>query len=158
MWLARSDRDPTVLLQAIFTAGALVDRLVDEELEAAGVPSQLFSLLAWIYALGPISPTGLSQETGMPPTTLRDNLHRLVERGDVRRAPNPDDGRSYLIELTAAGRAKMRAALPPLRAVLARLTEHLPRPRDEYLRMTDELVAAATRVSRGERRPRSAAG
>lgn len=146
--MAKAKRDPTALLQTIFTSGALVELLVDEELEGAGVPPQLFSLLAWIDSLGPVSPTALSAESGMPPTTLRDNIRRLVARGDVRRIPNPRDGRSYLLELTAEGRAKRRAAQRPLRVVLDRLTDHLPRPVDEYIEVADELLAAAGRALR----------
>ena len=148
--MAKAKRDPTLLLQAAFTAGTLIELLVDEELDAAGVPSQLLSLLAWIDSLGPITPTSLSAESGMPPTTLRDNIRRLVSRGDVRRVPNPADGRSYLLELTAPGKAKMRAAQRALRAVLERLVEHLPRSPDEYLQVTDELRAAAALALRPE--------
>jgi hypothetical protein len=89
---------------------------------------------------------------------LRDNIHRLVARGDVRRVPNPGDGRSYLVQLTAGGKARMRAARRPLRAVLERLTEHLPRPTGDYMDVADELVAAAASASRAGRRRRRAAG
>ena len=56
--------------------------------------------LAQIQRLAPVTPSAISQQTGIPTTTLRDNVQRLVDRGLVRRAPNPADGRSYLIELT----------------------------------------------------------
>lgn len=148
--MATAKRDPTMLLQRVFTAGKLVELVVDEELEAAGVPPQLFSLLAWIDSYGPLSPTALSAESGMPPTTLRDNIRRLVARGDVRRLPNPNDGRSYLLELTAAGKSRMRAARRPLEAALRRLADHLPRPVDDYFDPADELLVAAARALRAD--------
>jgi DNA-binding MarR family transcriptional regulator len=157
--VAKAKTDPTTLLQALFTTGALVELLVDEELEAARVPPRLFSLLAWIDALGPLSPSALSAESGMPPTTLRDNIRRLVARGDVRRVPNPEDGRSYLVELTAKGKAKMRAGRRPLRVALDRMIEHLPRPAGDYLAIAHELhAAAAAALRRDGARPERAVG
>ena len=39
-----------------------------------------------------------------PATTVSSYVKRLEPRGHVERAPNPDDGRSYLLHLTDAGR------------------------------------------------------
>ena len=99
------------LLQQLYTAGTLVAVLVNEELEAAGVTPELFSFLGWVYALQPVTPGELAAETGMPPTTIRDYVRRLVERGDVRKAANPADGRSYHLVDDAAGPAARRPGL-----------------------------------------------
>ena len=96
--------DPNAaLIQEAYTAGTFIATLVGRELHARGVPSQLFSLLGWIRVLQPVSPGDLGFSTGIAPTTLRDYLRRLTARGDIRRTPNPSDGRSYLILLSAAG-------------------------------------------------------
>ena len=49
----------------------------------------------------------------MPPTTVRDYIRRLVERGDVRKAPNPADGRSYHLVAHGEGPAARRIAAGP---------------------------------------------
>ena len=46
----------------------------------------------------------------MPLTTASDVVRRLEARGDVRRRPNPDDGRSSLFELTPPATANGGAA------------------------------------------------
>src|SRR5262245_52061015 len=127
------------LMQTLYTAGSLVAVLVGEELEAAGVQPELFSFLGWIRLLEPVSPGGLAAETGMPPTTIRDYVRRLVERGDVRKAPNPADGRSYHLVLTAQGRRLTDRGWPAVVAAFERLQPLLQRPPKDYLVVVEEL-------------------
>lgn len=138
----RVDRawDPnTALLQELYSAAVLVELLVGEELRAAGVPPQLFSFLGWIAFLEPVTPGRLAGETGMPPTTIRDYVRRLAERGDVRKVANPDDGRSYLLVLTPKGRRLVDRGRPAVAAAFARLRPRLERPADDHLAALEEL-------------------
>jgi DNA-binding MarR family transcriptional regulator len=80
----------------------------------------------------------------MATTTLRDNIQRLVDRGLVRRTPNPTDGRSYLVEVTEKGDLLARAADPALLRAYTALEQRLPRPSAEYEQRLDELRAALT--------------
>ena len=75
-------------------------------------------------------------------TTLRDNIQRLVDRKLVRRKPNAADGRSYLVQLTPRGGAVARVAGDALYEAYLALEHHLPRPREEYEAMFDELNQA----------------
>src|SRR3954449_7773032 len=137
--------DKRLFLQAYSlaqTTGAIVER----ELDAVGLPSFLFGLLSQVHRLQPVAPTQIASTTGTPLTTLRDNIQRLVERDLVRRAPNPADGRSYLVELTARGDVLLRAAGEPLERPYALLEARLPRPLDEYQQVLDELAVAAEGV------------
>ena len=113
------------LLQELYSTGLLVGLLVDEELENAGVPG-LFSFLGWIARLQPVTPGMLAAETGLPATTIRDYVRRLGERGDVRKVPNPKDGRSYHLVLTAKGQ---KARRPRLARRRRRLRPRRPAPR-----------------------------
>ena len=99
----RSWNRDTILLQEVYSAGLLVASLVNAELREGGIAPQLFSFLSWVRLLEPVTPGTLSAETGIPPTTIRDYLRRLSERGDIVRRPNPRDGRSYLVKLTPRG-------------------------------------------------------
>jgi DNA-binding MarR family transcriptional regulator len=130
------------ILQEVYSTGALMAVLVNQELIAAGVPPQHFSFLGWVAVLEPVTPGSLAAEYGMPPTTIRDYVRDLVERGDVRKLPNPADGRSYLLELTAQGRRLSERGRPCLERAYARLEPHLVRPPRDYIDRAVELRAA----------------
>jgi DNA-binding MarR family transcriptional regulator len=135
-------RDAVALLQEVYSSGLLAGLLVDEELESVGVPTQLFSFLGWIAHLQPVTPGTLAAETGLPPTTVRDYIRRLVERGDVRKVANPADGRSYHLLLTSQGEAVDRRGWPAVTAAFARLERHLERPAADHLAAARELRRA----------------
>ena len=155
----RTERD-AALLQELYTAGSLVAVLVNEELEAVGVQPELFSFLGWVYALQPVTPGELAAETGMPPTTIRDYVRRLVDRGDVRKVPNPADGRSYHLVLTAKGKRLADRGWPAVVAAFRRLAPHLDRTAAAHLASVRELRhalrLALAQPERQARRARSA--
>jgi DNA-binding MarR family transcriptional regulator len=141
------------LLQEAYTVGALIDLLVTAELRAAGVPATLFSFLGWVRRLEPVTPGRLADETGMPPTTIRDYVRRLVERGDVRKAPNPADGRSYHLVLTAKGRRLTDRGWPAVKAAYLRVAPNLERDPEDYLAFTRELRDALRDALRSRASP-----
>ncbi len=111
-----------VFLAAVL-AGQAVSNLVRREFEAAGVPMTACGLRVHVEEHRSVAPSQLAAETGVTPTTIRDQVQSLVDRGALRRVPNPADNRSYLVELTAAGRSdlrKGRAATAIAEALLAR--------------------------------------
>ena len=130
------------LLLKASTTSQLVGRIVETQLEQVGIPAFLLALLTHVRDLQPVSPTAVSLASGAPPTTLRDNIQRLVDRKLVRRIPNPDDGRSYLLVLTERGDIAVRAADPALLVAYVALEGRLPRPLREYEVMLDELNEA----------------
>ena len=130
------------LLQKLYSAGTLVAVLVNAELEALGVVPELFSFLGWVYALQPVTPGNLAAETGMPPTTVRDYVRRLIERGDVRKVANPADGRSYHLVVTPKGQRLVDRGWPGVVAAFKRLEPSLERPAAEYLASVEELRQA----------------
>jgi DNA-binding MarR family transcriptional regulator len=62
---------------------------------------------------------------GLKKSTMTSLLDRLEERGLLARHPHPDDGRSFLVELTAEGR---------------RLAEQVQEPVDDLERSIGERV------------------
>jgi DNA-binding MarR family transcriptional regulator len=119
-----------------------VAQFVQRHLEPVGIPAYLLALVTHVRDHQPVTPSGIAAASGVPLTTLRDNIQRLVGRGLVRRIPNPDDARSYLLELTPAGLAMTKAADPALLDAYLAVESRLPRPLAEYERMIDELIAA----------------
>jgi DNA-binding MarR family transcriptional regulator len=123
-------------------AGGYVAQLVQRHLDPVGIPAYLLALVTHVRDHQPVTPSGIAAASGVPLTTLRDNIQRLVDRGLARRIPNPADARSYLLELTPAGHAMTKAADPALARAYDAVEARLPRPLAEYERMVEELNGA----------------
>ncbi len=57
---------------------------------------------------GPQSTSGLAELERVRPQSMGQTVADLEAQGFVERSPDPTDGRRFLIELTAAGRAELR--------------------------------------------------
>jgi DNA-binding MarR family transcriptional regulator len=101
-------------------------QVVSRELEADGVEADTYAVLSLIGARGSVRLTDFARELGMPLTTMSDVVRRLETRGLVRRRHNPDDGRSFLFELTARGDREWRRGW----GALQRVNEQLAREVD----------------------------
>ena len=117
----------------------MAERLVAEHMERVGVSDEQFALLSRIALDGPVTPTVLAAEMGVPPTTLADAVRRLDERGEIERLPNPADGRSHLLTLSPAGQERVEAAAPAVRSALEELRAHLGVPPEEVEAAMEEL-------------------
>jgi DNA-binding MarR family transcriptional regulator len=134
-------RQAGILLQA-WTAAQRIDQLVTRELKAADVWTPAFALLSMIHIREPITPTALAREMGLALTTLTDRLVELFDLGHIERTANPDDGRSYLIRTTPAGRRAVDSAAPVIRQVHGDVEGRLGRPLEEI----DAAIAELTRA------------
>jgi DNA-binding MarR family transcriptional regulator len=107
-----------------------VHGLLDEALAPAGLTADEFGVYSVLTRSDAMTPTELARWMSAPPTTVSSYVKRFEGRGHVARERNPDDGRSYLIKLTPAGRKAHRAAgvrfLPALDAVAASLGSREP--------------------------------
>jgi DNA-binding MarR family transcriptional regulator len=83
-------------------------QLVERELARDGVESDGYAVYSLIGARGTMRLTEISEQLGMPLTTASDIVRRLEGRKLVRRHQNPEDGRSFLFELTARGDREWR--------------------------------------------------
>ena len=121
-------RNPNVLLQS-FIVGQLASELLRRELEPTGMSPNEYGVQSVIGAFGPITPSELANRLGMAAPTVSAWIKRLAAKDQIRKLPHPSDRRSYLVELTEAGRAAVRAAMPrfatALLAVEAELGEQL---------------------------------
>src|SRR5579885_2190711 len=113
------------LLLLLVAAHQRMAQLVERELAADGVESNGYAVLSLIGARSGMRLTELADELGMPLTTASDVVRRLESRGHVRRSPNPDDGRSFLFELTARGDREWRRGWGALRRIDAQLLEQV---------------------------------
>ena len=123
-------RAANVLLE-LHSTDRVVRTLVYEELARRGLAPNLLAILALIDIHQPVTPTQLALETGVRPTTLRDMVGDMIDRGHVRRVDNPDDGRSHLLTVTPAGRRFLDDGMPALAAVQEELERRLGRSLEE---------------------------
>ena len=98
-----------------------MNQLVERELAADGVEASHYATLSMIGAFGPLRLTEVADALGIPLTTTSDTVRRLESRNLVLRRANPDDGRSFLFELSARGDREWRRGW----GALQRINEHL---------------------------------
>jgi DNA-binding MarR family transcriptional regulator len=135
------------------TTSQYVGQIVERRLEPIGLPAYLLALLTHVRDHAPVSPSKVSEASGVPMTTLRDNIQRLVDRGLVRRVTNREDGRSYLLVLTARGKTVVEKAGDALLEAYLAVERRLPRPLAEYEQMLDEVSEALREALEAAGRP-----
>jgi DNA-binding MarR family transcriptional regulator len=128
----------------------MAERVVSRHLQEAGVSGEQLALLSLIATVEPITPTALAGEMGVPLTTLTDALRRLDGRGELERSPNRADRRSHLITLSAAGRDRLEAVEPALRAAADELAAELEVPGADVDRALENLHRALRSASSRE--------
>ncbi len=76
-----------------------------------------WSALTKLKEIQPTSQNLLGRETAMDAATIKGVVDRLVARGYVATAPDPDDGRRLILSLTADGEAAIERNLDAARTV-----------------------------------------
>ncbi len=98
--------------------------------EAAGAGGELtptaVAALATVERHGPLTPSELAGIERVKRPTATRTLRGLTEAGLVDRAPDPADGRSALVSVTAEGRERLRRLRGRKNAYLARRMRGLP--------------------------------
>jgi DNA-binding MarR family transcriptional regulator len=115
-------RGDNVLLQT-FRTNEAVRELMSGAVAGTEITPAEYAVLSVIASLRAVSPTELAALLRVPPTTISRHVARMVEAGLAQRSPNPADGRSYLLELTDAGRAVVQTIVPRVRRFVEQLRE-----------------------------------
>jgi DNA-binding MarR family transcriptional regulator len=91
----------------LFIAGSsLYSQRVAEKLSLHPTDLQFLNVLD---LLGPLTPKVLGQFSGLSSGGVTVVLDRLERAGYIRRRPNPDDGRSIIVEFSPSRRRKVKA-------------------------------------------------
>jgi DNA-binding MarR family transcriptional regulator len=122
-------------------------QLIEQELASDGVDPNGYAMLSLIGVRGSVRLTALAGELGMPITTASDIVRRLEARRLVKRSPNPDDGRSSLFALTAAGDREWHNGWPALQRINRALETHLDDPDGVRSAVTDLGAAFAAALT-----------
>jgi len=112
--------------------------------EAAGAVGELTptsaAALVTVERRGPLTPSELAEIERVKRPTATRTLRVLSEAGLVQRAPDPEDGRSALVSITAAGRERLRRMRRRKNAYLARRMRDLPAGDLETLERAAEIL------------------
>ena len=92
------------ILSPIHKATRQIGLHLAEKTANLGVSNDEGHLLSYLESYSPAPIYELQRVLGHRPSTLTGLIDRLQRRGLVRREPNPEDGRSFLITLTGSGR------------------------------------------------------
>ena len=97
---------PAALLTMAARTG---QELAKDRLASLGLSVQLCGVLN-LLAEGPVSQHLLGEQLGIDRTSVVELIDELEQKGAVVRRRNPDDRRSYALELTATGRSLQKRA------------------------------------------------
>jgi len=81
----------------------------DAEVGKTGLKGTQYSLLSYVYKLGPIRPGDLARQMKVDASTLSRNLRPLIDAGWLVLEPG-SDARSRIVSITDAGREKRQEA------------------------------------------------
>ena len=107
------------LARRIRQASRLLTSIYEEALSSHGLKASQFSILIAVGSLGEATPAQLMHGLDLEKSTVSRGADRLAAAGWLDRGPAPE-GRGVAYRLTAAGRAKVEAALPDWRKAQAR--------------------------------------
>lgn len=101
------DASPLRIQGRVLRVSAHLRRRIDHWLGPLGLSWESFSLIVTLRRSGKpyeMRPTDILQESLLTSGAITNRIDRVAEMGLVRRYPDPDDRRSYLIKLTPAGK------------------------------------------------------
>jgi DNA-binding MarR family transcriptional regulator len=123
---------PGLFLQP-YVVSQLSGAVVVAVVEGSEVTATEYALTSWLDIVGDATPTELAADLGLCPTTVSAMIDRLAQKRQVRRVRNPEDGRSYLLELTAAGKKTNARNSQRLSEAIETLRGHLEGDTEEIL-------------------------
>ncbi|HXJ63468.1 MAG TPA: hypothetical protein VNN79_06915 [Actinomycetota bacterium] len=132
------------LLFDVFVLGQRIRQLLGEAMRDAPLRPEEYAVYSVVFEEEAVSPTAMAATLGMPLTTLADHVREMERRHHVRRIPNPRDGRSYLLVLTASGRHVHHETHASFSRAYAAVVEGLPRGGERRARQELAALLAAT--------------
>lgn len=142
------DPGPANVLFDVWLVSRAVHAVIDDVIRPSGLDADEFAIYSVLATGTAMTPSELANWMAAPPTTVSSYIQRFERRGHVRRVPNPDDRRSYRVELTATGREAHLAAGALFRPALDQVDQALADRADdtrqrllELRRVLDTLAA-----------------
>lgn len=103
-----------------------VDQYRDREAQALGLDHSGLLCLGHLLNDGAMTPSGIAEQLGLTSASVTALLDRLSAAGLIRRRPHPDDRRSVLVSLTAAGTRLIRRVYVGMADAVTEARDALP--------------------------------
>jgi DNA-binding MarR family transcriptional regulator len=127
-----------------------VARYYEAEVGKTGLKNTQYSLLSFVYKLGPLRPGDLARAMKIEPSTLTRNLKPLIAAGWLSLDAGAD-GRSRLVSITDVGREKRQEAQRRWRVAQESVNQALGLERVVELHaLLDDCMARLTPLNDGE--------
>ncbi|TYL49853.1 MarR family transcriptional regulator [Nocardioides sp. BGMRC 2183] len=108
--------DGMAVVTSVFRVNQILVASIDAALKPFGLSFARFEMLRLLgFTHAGRMPMGRARDLlQVHPTSVTNTVDRLEADGLVRRTPNPHDGRSFLVEITPAGRDLLATATTAL--------------------------------------------
>lgn len=116
--------------------------------ETSGLTPTSVAALATIERHGPLTPSEIAEIERVKRPTITRTLECLQREGLIDRARDPEDGRSALVSINGAGRARLRRLRGRKNAYLARRMRDLT---DEEVETLERAAEILDRMREGDR-------
>ena len=128
-------------------------RRVDEWLAPLGLSWEAFSLIVTLRRSGKpyeMRPTDILEESLLTSGAITNRIDRVAKMGLVKRYPDPDDRRGYLVKLTPAGKKLAdRAIARHFAGVEGALEVLSPAEQDRLAELLSKLLASLENETQG---------
>lgn len=154
--MPNSEKQPNSTERRIFSALHKASRQVevhlDTEFESMALSAREAHLMGYLCAYAPCPINELMRVFGLKASTLTSMLDRLEKGGYIQRSPNPEDRRSYLLQLSERGRTQAKNAHDRVHQFAAEVMQHLT---EEQLQGFEAVMKAINDTTKIELRKKS---
>jgi DNA-binding MarR family transcriptional regulator len=156
---AGADESVQRVITAVHRLSRRLNRWYDHQLADLGMTSGEWAVLDQLVRSpggAPLTPSQLALATHVAPSSMTHRLDRMVERGLISRAADPDNRTRVLVQLTDAGYGLYAQAIRKANVVEADLLAALSPEQQEQLADLLELVIACVdevELEQGRRGP-----
>jgi DNA-binding MarR family transcriptional regulator len=138
---------PLRYLSPVHKASRQIGVHLERQMDGWQLAPQEGPILSYLRSYAPCPIAELITVFGLRGSTATAVLDRMEERGFVTRRPNPDDRRSFLLDLTRDGRdlaERVQVLIDRLEAAIAR---RVTKQEEEGFRAVMQAIADATDVT-----------
>jgi DNA-binding MarR family transcriptional regulator len=145
---------PLRYLSPIHKATRQIGVHMERQMEGTGLAPQEGHLLSYLRSYAPCPIAEVVTVFGLRGSTATAVLDRMEERGLVVRRPNPDDRRSFLLDLTAEGKRIAEDVQEDVEKLENAIARRITREDEEGFRNVMKAIEGVTKVRLVERKRR----
>jgi DNA-binding MarR family transcriptional regulator len=138
---------PLRFLSPIHKATRQVSVHLERRIESLRVSPQEGHLLSYLRSYAPCPIADVVSVFGLRGSTATAVLDRMEERGFATRRPNPDDRRSFLLDLTPEGKRIAEEVQQHVDKLEAAIARRVTAEEEEGFRAVMKAIEAATKVN-----------